>query len=224
MERSQPGPTGPGREADSVSKIRVYIADDHPLVRAGVRATLAEQDDIELVGEAADGQTTLDQCLSTKPDLLVLDLSMPGPPPEEIIQQLRTEDPELKTLVLTAHAEREWVQRALQARVSGYLLKEEVGEVLLQAIRAIHRGAAWFTQSVALQMMQPPRPDPAAELTPREREILERIAKGLDNHSIAKELHLAEQTVRNYASTVYEKLGVKSRVEAVVWAREHGLV
>lgn len=207
-----------------MSKIRVFIADDHPLVRAGVRATLADQADIELVGEASDGDSLLRDCPAARPDLVVLDLGMPGPPPEEVVARLRQELPELSTLVLTAHSEREWIQRALQARVSGYLLKEEVGEVLLQAIRAIHRGAAWFSQSVALQMMRPPEPDPTAELTAREREILEHIARGLDNQSIARLLHLAEQTVRNYASTVYDKLGVRSRVEAVVWAREHGVV
>lgn len=205
--------------------IRIIVADDHPLVRAGVKATLTQQEGMEVVAEAADGDEALNSCLQHKPDLLILDLSMPGISPEELLEKTRAELPELKVLVLTAHGDASHVQRMRRARISGYLLKDEVGEVLVQAVRAIQKGAAWFTQSVAYQMMQSAnQPDPTGELTPREKQILECIARGLDNQSIAKELHLAEQTVRNYTSTVYEKLGVKSRVEAVVWARENGIV
>lgn len=195
-----------------------------PLVRAGVRATLAAETDFELVGEACDGDQALQMCVAEKPDILVLDLSMPGLGTQELLEQVRAIHPQIKVLVLTAHHDAASVQKMMRAQVSGYLLKDEVGEVLVQALRAIFKGAAWFTQSVALLMMSPAGQPATCDLTPREREILERISRGLDNQSIAQELHLAEQTVRNYASTVYEKLGVKSRVEAVVWARERGIV
>jgi len=206
--------------------IRIVTADDHPLVLAGVRATLAEQSDFSLVGEAANGDQALQVCREQKPDVLLLDLQMPGMSVDDLLQTLPEELPDMKIVLLTAHDGPEHVQRVKGYRIHGYLLKAEVGEELTHAVRAVYLGAAWFTQKVALQMMQAPasEADPLADLTPRERQVLECIARGLDNQAISEKLHLAEQTVRNYASTVYDKLGVRSRVEAVVWARERGLV
>ncbi|MEW6278248.1 MAG: response regulator transcription factor [Candidatus Eremiobacterota bacterium] len=202
---------------------RIVIADDHPLVRSGIRATLAEESDLELVGEACDGDEALRLVVSQRPDLLVVDLSMPGLAADELIGQAREHLPELKALVLSAYDDDVFVRRLMQARISGYLLKDEAADNLVEAIRAIRRGAVWFSQGVALKMMGV-NGDPLGDLTPRERQVLERIARGMDNQAIAEDLHLAEQTVRNYASTIYEKIGVGSRVEAVVWARERGVL
>ncbi len=206
--------------------IRIVTADDHPLVLAGVRATLAEQSDFLLVGEAANGDQALQICREQRPDVLLLDLQMPGMSIDELLSALPEELPDMKIVLLTAHDGPEHVQRVKGYRIHGYLLKGEVGEELTHAVRAVHLGAAWFTQKVALQMMQAPpsEADPLADLTPRERQVLDCIARGLDNQAISERLHLAEQTVRNYASTVYDKLGVRSRVEAVVWARERGML
>ena len=205
--------------------MRIIIAADHPLVRSGSRATLQRRDDNEVVGEASNSQETLTETNRLKPDLLILDLNMPGKPPEELAVELRETLPDLKILVLPVQEDEASIRRLMKVRISGYLLKDEAPENLLQAVRAISQGAAWFSQTVAHRMMGLREGEDRLEvLTPREKQILLQIAQGRDNQTIAKDLSLAEQTVRNYASTIYEKIGVHSRVEAVVWARDNGLV
>lgn len=204
--------------------MKVLIADDHPLVRSGVRGTLSRSDECDIVGEAQDAKETLKLVEQLKPDLLILDLDMPGGPPEELAQSVRQVHPGLKILVLTAHNDDKILRRLTKVSISGYLLKDEAPENLLQAVRTIGQGAAWFSQAVAQRLLNlHQQEDPVPSLTPRERQILGLISQGKDNQSIAQQLALAEQTVRNYASVIYDKIGVASRVEAVVWARQQGL-
>lgn len=204
---------------------KVLVADDHPLVRSGVRMTLSKADDLEVIGEAQDSQEVLDLVSQHQPDLMILDIEMPGLPADEVILQARQHCPELKVLVLTAHEDTDHIRALMKAKVSAYMLKDEAPENLLQAVRAIRQGAAWFSQSVAHKLMGlHETEDPLPNLTTREKQILVQIALGQDNQTIAQELSLAEQTVRNYASSIYEKIGVNSRVEAVVWARDRGIV
>ena len=205
--------------------MRIVIADDHPLVRSGITATLLRSPDNKVVGEASDSEEALRLVASLKPDLLTLDLSMPGIiAPEDVAAQALALHPPLKILVLTAHDDEAMVRRLKKVRISGYLLKDEAPENLLQAVRAIEQGAVWISQSIAHKMMGlNATEDPVINLNARERQVLTQIGKGMDNLSIATELNLAEQTVRNYASAIYEKIGVSSRVEAVVWARERGI-
>ena len=206
--------------------IRVVLADDHPIVRSGIKSALEVERDIRVVGEAGNGQDACDICRELTPEVLLLDLNMPGSKATETIASIRESTPTTKIVMLTAHDEDAHIRAVMRAGVSGYLLKEEAVDTVVKAVRAVRKGAAWYSQSIAERFVQwqfgrePEIED--AQLTPRERELLVLVAKGRDNSSIAQELNLAEQTVRNYTSTLYEKLGVHSRAEAIVWARERG--
>lgn len=187
---------------------------------------LSRDESLQVVAEAADGTEALRLVLQHKPDLLLLDVSMPGLTSDQVILRAKEAVPELKTLILTAHDEEVYVRMLTKVPISGYLLKDEAPENLLQAIRCIRQGAVWFSQSVASRMMGLTASQAERipfDLTVRELEVLEGIARGEDNVVIAQRLNLAEQTVRNYVSTLYSKIGVPTRVMAAVWARERGI-
>ena len=206
--------------------MRIVIADDHPLVRSGIKLALLNHEGLDVVAEADTGNGALNAVIEHKPDLLILDLSMPGLPSEEVVAQGVLAHPELKTLVLTAYDDDVYVRRLSQVPISGYLLKDEAPESLAQAVRVIEKGAVWFSQSIATRIMGFSRTqarDPLKIFNACERDVLLRIAQGLDNHAIALDLHLAQQTVRNYVCTIYQKMGVSSRVAAVLWARDRGI-
>jgi DNA-binding NarL/FixJ family response regulator len=207
--------------------IRILLADDHPLVRAGIRATLEMEPDLAVVGEVAHRSEVPTECQQVDPDILLLDLSMPGPSAPELILMLRDKNPELKVLVLTAYADEAQIHRLVSVGIVGYMLKSEAPDCVVHAIRSLVAGGTWFSNVVLDKLVQGRGAGPAApsldELTPREQQVLEAIASGWDNARIAQELHLAEQTVRNYSSRIYEKLGVQSRGEAIVWALERGV-
>ncbi len=208
--------------------IRVLLADDHPLVRSGVRATLANEPGVELIGEATDGNEAQQMCSALRPDLMLLDLSMPGPSPLETIAYTREHCAEVKILILTAYDDDTYIRGLMGAGIDGYLLKDEAAEALMSAIATIHGGGTWFSRSVAQKMFEWRTSDKSNEksaafdLTRREEEMLVGIAQGWDNKRIADEYTLAEQTVRNYISRIYDKLNLHSRAEVVVWARQQG--
>lgn len=209
--------------------IRVIVADDHPLIRTGVRLSLSSETDIEVVGEAASGDEATTQCKTLKPDVVLLDLSMPGPGPEALLATFKAECPEMKIIVLSASDDDAHVRSLINAGINGYVLKDEASEMIADAIRTVVKGATWFSRSVMQTFMSPPPTpstdsSPLTELTGREKEILQEIARGQSNAQIALSLHLAEQTVRNYTSRIYEKLGISSRAEAIIWAYQNGLV
>ncbi|HKP53001.1 MAG TPA: response regulator transcription factor [Chloroflexia bacterium] len=206
MERMQP--------------IRVVLADDHPFVRAGIRATLAAEHDVALIGEAADGEEARRLCCELKPDVLLLDLDMPGHRPVETVSYMQEHCANTKVLVLTAYDDDTYVRALVAIGVQGYVLKDEAPETVVQAIRTVTLGGMWFSQSVLAKMAKG-KPSPA--LSDRERELLSLVALGWDNQRIAGKLGLAGQTVRNYLSQLYQKLGLGSKSEAIVWAREHNL-
>lgn len=203
--------------------IRVLLADDHPLVRAGIRATLAAVPDVVLVAEAADGYAVQRLTQDCGFDVLVLDLGMPGPSATSLVRAVRARCPHARVLILTAHDEDAYVRGVVAAGAAGYVLKDEAPENLVQAIRSVARGGAWFSQAIVETLVRPDRPDlqDPPDLTPRERQLLHLVAQGRDNAEIAAELHLGEQTVRNYLSRLYTKLGVNSRAAAIIWARDH---
>ncbi len=207
--------------------IRVLLADDHPVVRAGIRTILAGAKDITLVGEATNGDEVRQQCAETSPDVLLLDLNMPGPPPAEIVSFLRQQSPGLRILVLTAYDDDVFVRGLIAIGVVGYMLKEEAPEIVVRAIRTVMQGDTWFSQRIMSKLTCWQAAENTAvteaDLSQREVEILKLLAQGWDNTRIADKLHLAEQTVRNRLSRMYAKIGASSRAEAIVWARERSL-
>lgn len=207
-----------------MGKIRVVVADDHPLIRQGIVSTVSSESDLEVVDQVADGHKAIESCEKNQPHVLILDVGMPGPGPATVVRSVQQVASNTKVLVLTAYDDDTYIRQLLKAGVSGYLLKDEgVGNVV-RALRSIHEGATWFSQSITEKFVRwqyGQQAEVTADLTGREQQVLELIAEGFDNSEIADKLNLAEQTVRNYASSVYEKIGVNSRAQAVIWAREN---
>ncbi len=212
-------------EKSMAGPIRVLLADDHPLVRTGLRATLTTEPNIALVGEVADSYDIQRLCQELEPDLLLLDVRMPGPPAPQTVAYLQAHAPSVRVLVLSAYDDDVYVHSLVAAGAAGYVLKDEAREVLIHAIHSVIQGGAWFSRSVVTKLIKPAVLDKAEQLSlsDRERAILRLLAQGWDNTRIAARLNLADQTVRNYVSNLYSKLGVNSRAEARAWAREHGL-
>lgn len=206
--------------------IQVLLADDHPVVRAGIKATLSAEDDMQLIGEATDGHETQRLSEELKPDVLLLDLNMSGPLPIETMSYLRLHCPDVAVLVLSAYDDDIYVRNLLAAGAYGYILKDEAPETVVQAIRTVAQGGSWFSRSIVSKLARLKHDETAyttkVNLTAREQQLMSMIAQGWDNNRIALRLNLAEQTVRNYISHLYLKLDVRSRSEAIVWAREHG--
>lgn len=202
--------------------IRVLLADDHPLVRVGIRTALAASDEVTLIGEAADGHTALRMLAEQPCDVFLLDLNMPGPKPLETVTFVREHFTSTKILILSAHDDDAYVRSLVAAGVSGYVLKDEALEAVVRAIATVHGGGTWFSWPVIEKLVRPTPSEPTEDiaLSERDRHILIMIAKGWDNRRIAADLHLAEQTVRNYISRLYDVLRVHSRAEAIVWTRE----
>lgn len=204
--------------------IRVLLADDHPLVRAGIRATLDADTGVTLVGEATNGHEAQRLGRELKPQVLLLDLNMPGPKPVQTVSYLREHCPEVRVVALTAYDDDAYVRGLVAAGVAGYVLKDEATDTVMRAIRAVVQGDTWFSRHIMERLTRiGDKQDRGVVLTDREEEMLEMVAQGLDNAYIGAMLNLADQTVRNYLSRLYTKLGVNSRAEAIVWARERGM-
>jgi DNA-binding NarL/FixJ family response regulator len=206
--------------------LRVILADDHPIIRAGLRTTLEAEPDIVVVGEAATGEQAQDLCRELQPDIMVLDLNMPGPKATETVAYVQEHCPQVRVLVLTAYDNEPYVRGLVSAGVSGYILKDEAPDALVQAVRSVVLGGTWFSQAVVKKLTTSPTRRGAAEddLTERERQLLGLLVLGWDNAHIARELNLGEQTVRNYLSRMYAKLGKQTRAETIAWAHEHNMV
>jgi DNA-binding NarL/FixJ family response regulator len=202
--------------------IHVLIADDHPLIRAGLCMALQTEPDIVVAGEASDGDEAQRKCADLQPDVLVLDLNMDGPPAVATLASVRELCPRTRVLILTAYDGDTYVRRLVHAGAMGYVLKDEVPEALVQAVRSVAQGGTWFSRPVVESLVHPKHDESdAPPLTERESQIMRLIAQGLDNARIAEELCLSEQTIRNYVSRLYGKIGVQTRAEAVVWGRDH---
>ncbi len=206
--------------------IRVLIVDDHPVVREGLQLFLAEEtSDIELVGQAADGEEAVRLAARLRPDVLLMDLVMPGVDGIESIRRLRALGVESRVLVLTTFAEDELVRQAIQAGATGYLLKDVAQQDLVQAIRDAARGRPTLhpdaQERLIRQIAAPPPPSPLDNLTDREREVLALIARGKSNKEIATSLFLSVGTVKGYVSAILGKLGVSDRTQAALVAVRH---
>jgi DNA-binding NarL/FixJ family response regulator len=211
-----------------VSPISVIFADHHPLVRTGVRATLALEKDLELVGEAQNGQEALTLIKAHRPDVFLFYLNTPGLHPLETVQTVQGISSHTKLVVLAPPQEATLIYPMVRAGIAGYLLEHESTDVLVGAIRTVYQGGNCFSKEVLAKLAQKPeemvRSAVVADLTDRELSILFLVAEGKTNHAIAKELSLAEQTVRNYVSRIYDKVNLHSRSELIVWTREQGLM
>jgi len=208
--------------------IRVLIADDHPIVRKGIRALLATEADIEVVGEAADGKEAIEKAERLRPDIILMDLVMPGMDGIEAIRRITARQPETRILVLTSFAEDEKVFPALKAGALGYLLKDSSPEELVRAIHQVHRGESSLSPAIARKLLQeisrpPARPLSPEPLTERELEVLRLIARGKSNREIAGELVISEATVRTHVSNILGKLQLASRTQAALYALREGI-
>lgn len=210
--------------------IRILIADDHVLVRSGLRALLRAEPDLEVVGEAGDGTETLRLAASLSPDLVLLDVSMPGESGIATARRLREAHPELAVLFLTMHEEEGLLQEALDTGAAGYVIKRAEAPELLQAIHAACRGDVYVHPAMTHGLLRQPvttrrrRGSPEPELTPRELDVLRLLVRGNTNRQVADELGLSTRTVESHRANLQGKLGLTSRVELVEWAEEHDLL
>jgi NarL family two-component system response regulator LiaR len=214
--------------------IRVALADDHAVVRQGLRTFLELQDDVEVVGEAADGAEAVELVARTEPDVVLLDLVMPRLDGIEAIKQIRARCPATRILVLTSFADDRTVLPAVRAGAAGYLLKDVQPAELVAAIRTVHSGEALLAPTVATMLVEQLAAEDGAngaageraagpQLTPRELEVLAQLARGRANKAIAFELGVSERTVKTHVSNILAKLGFTDRTQAAVYAVEHGL-
>ena len=206
--------------------IRVLLVDDHAVVRSGLGAFLMAFEDLELVGEARDGEEAVRMCEDLKPDVVLMDLVMPGMNGAEATSIIREQYPDTQVIALTSYKEEELVQGVLKAGAIGYLLKNVTGDELAEAIRAAKAGqptlAPEATQALIHATTKPP--DLGFDLTQREREVLSLMIEGLNNPDIAERLVVSRSTVKFHVSSILSKLGASSRTEAVALALQHNLV
>ena len=210
--------------------LRILIADDHPLFRKGMRALLTATAGTEVIGEATTGQEAIELAAALQPDVILMDLQMPGINGIEATRQILHTSPHIRILVVTLFEDDASIFSALRAGARGYILKDAQEEEMLRAIRAVGNGEAIFSPAIATRLMDffaAPRPAVPKEifptLTEREREILQMIARGRTNNDIAKELALSSKTVGNYVSNIFSKLQVADRAHAIIRARDAGL-
>jgi DNA-binding NarL/FixJ family response regulator len=204
--------------------IRLLVADDHPVVRDGLRAMLATQPDMELVGEAATGTEAVAHARALRPDVVLMDLQMPDLDGPGAIAALRQQVPEVQVLVLTTYGTDADITRAVDAGATGYLLKDAPREQLFGAIRSAARGESVLSPSVATRVLGRMRAPAEEALSPRELEILQAVARGLSNKDIGRRLYVSEATVKTHLLRIFSKLGVDDRTAAVTVALERGII
>jgi DNA-binding NarL/FixJ family response regulator len=204
--------------------IRVLLAEDHAVVRAGLVELLDGADDIEVVGTAADGPSAVALANELKPTVVFCDLSMPGLDGISTTREILAEDAAVRVVILTAFSERDRILGALDAGAVGYLLKDAAPEELFAAVRAAARGESPLAPRAASVVLDDRSGNGEAGLTTREREVLEQVAAGLPNKRIAQRLDISEKTVKAHLTRVFDRIGVTDRTQAALWARQHGVI
>lgn len=209
---------------------RILIADDHGVLRAGLRALLSMEPDLDVVGDAADGLQALRLTQTLQPDVVILDISMPGPDGIEITRQIKDAVPSTRVLILTVHEDEGLLRAAVSAGASGYIIKRAVEADLISAIRAVCRGELYVHPAMTRALLHDLRPmadtdgRPTEALTPRETEVLRLVARGYTNRQVAESLCISVRTVESHRASIMGKLGLQSRVELVRYATHHGLL
>jgi DNA-binding NarL/FixJ family response regulator len=208
--------------------MRILVADDHGIVRSGIRLLLERQSDISVVAEASDGVEAVQTALAARPDLCILDVGMPRMTGLQAAREIRSHLPDTRVLMLSMHDDEHYLYEALTAGASGYVLKREADQDLVGAIRAVGRGEAFLTnaaeRTIIRQWMADGAVGPVIPLTPREEEVVKLIAEAYTNAQIAQTLHVSEKTVESHRANVLRKLGMRDRVELVRYAIRRGLV
>ena len=206
--------------------MRVLIADDHGIVRSGVKLLLDRQPDIEVVAEAEDGVEAVQMAIKHRPDVAVLDVSMPRMTGIQATHEIKQQSPDTQVLILSMHDDERYLFEALRAGAAGYVVKRAADQDLVDAVRAAGRGEPFLTSAAQQALIQGflHRGDEPAELTPREQEVVKLIAEAHTNKEIAEILHLSEKTVESHRARVLQKLGMRDRVELVRYAIRRGLV
>jgi DNA-binding NarL/FixJ family response regulator len=208
-------------------QLRIVLADDHAIVRSGLRGLIEQEDDMLVVGEADSGEDAVRLAAELQPDVVVMDLSMPGAGGLAATERITDESPDVRVLVLTMHDDRGHLVRLLEAGAAGYILKAAAGDELLRAIRAVGADQSYVDPSLSAALLRRPRGRKATgtepqELSAREEEVLRRIAWGESNKAIAAALEISTRTVETYKARIHEKLGLRSRPEIVRYALERG--
>jgi DNA-binding NarL/FixJ family response regulator len=214
-----------------MARIRILLADDHVVLRTGLRMLISSQRDLEVVGEASDGDEAVRKAAAVRPDVALVDISMPGSGGIKAIERIRQAVPTTRVLVLTMHDVPAYLRASLAAGASGYVVKRSADSDLLAAIRDVHRGRTVLDPSLAARVAygglrrrgSADSPTPTALLSQREREVLELVAQGFTNQQIADHLGLSVKTVETYRARLVEKLGLQSRAELVRYALDSGL-
>jgi DNA-binding NarL/FixJ family response regulator len=208
--------------------VRVLIADDHGIVRSGLRLLLERQPDIEVIGEAADGAEARDTAIRERPDLAILDVRMPKLTGLQATREIKRQAPEVAVLILSMHDDERYLFEALRAGASGYVLKTQADADLVEAIGAVRRGEPFLTpaaqQTLIKDVLERGRDEADEDLTPREQEIVKLVAEAHTTRQIAEILHLSEKTVENHRGNAMRKLGMRDRVELVRYAIRRGLI
>ena len=211
-----------------MDKIKILMVDDHAVLRDGIRALLGLHDDIEIVGEASEGTEAIERTRELAPDVVVMDIAMPGMEGLEATRRIRKKSPKVKVLVLTQYDNREYIISAIRAGAAGYVPKRALGSELVSAIRAVHQGGSFLYPSAAAALIQDylhkAEDEPYDRLTAREREILKLIADGHTSREIAETLFISLKTVLGHRTKIMEKLGIHNRTELIKYAMRKGLV
>ncbi|MEJ2708852.1 MAG: response regulator transcription factor [Anaerolineales bacterium] len=207
--------------------IRVLLVDDHPVVRLGIRKLIEKEADIEVVGEAENGKEALAKVGELSPDVILLDMEMPEMTGNQVAYHLQEQGASVRILALSAYDDKQYIQELLKNGASGYLIKEEVAESIVEAVRGVARGEqGWVSRSVAERLSSLLQEDesPQSELTPRELEVLQELVTGKTNQEIGLSMGVSEKTVEKHLRRIFEKMGVVSRVDAAVRALREGWI
>jgi len=212
-----------------MSRIRILIVDDHPVVREGIAAMLERQSDMEVVGEASDGSEGVEQCVAKKPDIVLMDLRMPVMDGVEAMRKISEKQTDVRFIVLTTYDNDDYIFKGIEAGARAYLLKDAPREDLFKAVRAVHRGESLIHPTIASKVLDrfatlSKQAQPPELLSEREMEVLRLMATGAANKTIAAQLCISESTVKTHVQSIFQKLDVNDRTEAVTHALQRGII